>query len=59
MAPDFAFAHEIGHNFGCGHDSYDEPGYYDYSHGHVNLIGSRYRTVMAADAVGAGGAVGL
>ena len=48
-APDYIFAHEIGHNLGAGHDTYVDPGragLYSYSHGYVSVSGG-WRTVMA------------
>lgn len=45
----FSFAHETGHNMGCGHDRDNGGGLYDYSHGHRfnGNDGRQYRTVMA------------
>ena len=48
----FSFAHELGHNMGCGHErgNADEQGLYSYSRG-FRFLGSdgvtSYRTVMA------------
>lgn len=43
------FAHELGHNMGCGHASGDGgSGAYSYSYGHkFTASGTAYRTVMA------------
>lgn len=45
----FTFGHEIGHNFGCGHDPAAMTNtYYSYGHGHhiaqgSHTIGLRYK----------------
>ncbi|MBL9134757.1 MAG: VCBS repeat-containing protein [Verrucomicrobiales bacterium] len=43
------FAHELGHNMGCGHASADGgSGAYSYSYGYkFTVSGTQYRTVMA------------
>lgn len=43
------FAHELGHNMGCGHAQADGgSGAYSYSYGHkFTVSGTQYRTVMA------------
>ena len=44
----FTFAHEVGHNMGLRHDSFEDPGITPFpdAHGYVDLV-ARFRTVMA------------
>lgn len=45
-----SFAHELGHNLGCGHDrATDLNGLFEFSHGHrfMGTSGTQWRTVMA------------
>jgi peptidyl-Asp metalloendopeptidase len=43
-----SFAHEVGHNFGCGHGLGNGGGVFADSNGHrFNALGQTYRTVMA------------
>lgn len=56
-ANDLTFAHEAGHNFGCGHVATDSQpkGIFDYSHGYrFPSEFPIYRTVMAGDNSGVG-----
>lgn len=44
----FSFAHEVGHNLGCGHAHGDGNGFFSYSHGHAFLGDSDFwQTVMS------------
>ena len=43
----FTFGHEIGHNFGLGHNREVEKHAHSIAHGHGHLIGNGFTTIMA------------